>query len=144
MIKHSNSTDTLAYADGLQIRYEVFVEEEHVPENIELDEYESVSENFTFYVSSVPAAVLRLRGLDEEGVVKVERMAVLKKFRRLGFGKTLLTQALKWAKHVAGYKKAVMNAQVSAVPFYTSLGFVAFGDEFDEAGIAHVKMEKVL
>ena len=41
-----------------------------------------------------------------------------------------------------GIPELMLHAQLTSVAFYSSLGFEAYGEEFDEAGIAHVSMRR--
>lgn len=70
-------------------------------------------------------------------------MAVLKDYRGDQIGQTLMTYILDYAS-IQGFEKIELHAQLSAVDFYSKLGFQTIGDHFMEAGIEHVTMEKVL
>ncbi|MCK5577833.1 MAG: GNAT family N-acetyltransferase, partial [Dehalococcoidales bacterium] len=77
------------------------------------------------------------------GVAKIERMAILKTFRRKGIGSEIvsfLNERLKTNK----IDRVVVHAQYPAVPFYKSCGFVGSGAPFNEASIGHIKMELLL
>jgi len=77
------------------------------------------------------------------GVAKIGRMAVAAGARHSGVGRAVL-EALLGAARQRGEREAVLHAQLSAAPFYERAGFVRRGPEFDEAGIAHVEMLRVL
>jgi predicted GNAT family N-acyltransferase len=77
------------------------------------------------------------------GEVKIGRMAVLPEFRGTGVGRDILRFLMKSARE-RGLRKAILHAQLSAQGFYLKEGFMPLGDVFDEAGIAHRKMEKLL
>ena len=61
-------------------------------------------------------------------------------WRGKGVGAELMVRLIGLARE-RGDAKAMLNAQVQALPFYARLGFVAVGEPFDEAGIAHQAME---
>ncbi|MES2561231.1 MAG: GNAT family N-acetyltransferase [Pseudomonadota bacterium] len=74
---------------------------------------------------------------------RIGRMAVLKQWRRSGVGGSMLAALLDIAiKH--GCSRVRLHAQTHAVAFYARYGFIAVGDEFEEAGIAHRAMERTL
>ena len=121
----------------LEIRRRVFVEEQNIPETIEMDD-EWVH---AIYVCAI---------LDEEYVgtaryretssgIKLERFAVLKEKRGLGIGKTMVTFML---DNLDKDKNIYLHAQESVVGFYLLLGFKRVGDRFYEAEIPHWKMIK--
>jgi predicted GNAT family N-acyltransferase len=126
------------YEQLLQIRKDVFVKEQKVPEELEIDkEHESV-----FYLASldnVAMATGRYRKKADK-YFKIERVATLPKYRGKGLGKKLMLQMLedifKNNKHAIPF----LYSQDSAVDFYKKLGFYTIGDEFYEAGIKHFKM----
>ncbi len=75
--------------------------------------------------------------------VKIGRMAVLPQFRGTGVGGDILRFLMDTAR-ARGLRKAVLHAQLTAEGFYLKEGFTPIGEVFDEAGIAHRKMEKLL
>lgn len=120
----------------LEVRREVFVVEQGVPEEIEIDEHDPVSIHFLARdAAGVPIGTARLL---PEG--RIGRMAVLATWRRSGVGRALLTAAMETAR-ARGDGRLFLHAQVHSIPFYESLGFSVCGDEFDEAGIPHREME---
>ncbi len=74
---------------------------------------------------------------------KIGRIAVFAGLRGRGVGTQILRRLLEEARR-HGIRKPYLHAQVQAVPFYEKLGFSREGDEFDEAGIPHVRMSLVL
>lgn len=128
---------------AFKIRRTVFINEQNVAEELEIDGEDVNSLHFLIYSDDEPAGTCRVRSL-EDGWWKLERFAVLKTYRRFGLGKKLLLFVEKTAKN-SGIKKLIFNAQISAEGFYNSLGYKKLDNEiFYEAGIAHVKMEKIL
>jgi predicted GNAT family N-acyltransferase len=119
------------------IRMRVFVKEQGVPREIELDHDDDRAIHFlaTLCGKAVGTARLVMRG----GNAKIGRMAVLRSFRRKGAGGKLLKAAVRAAVR-RGARRIYLHAQVPVIGFYEALGFHAIGPVFDEAGIAHRKM----
>ena len=131
------------YDRCLDIRMKVFVEEQDVPADIEVDEHEDICTHFVLFDDSGDAVgTVRYRPL-EDGMIKIERMAVLKPHRGKGYGYDLMEGVHRHAKS-AGYKSAKLGAQVHAIPFYEKLGYSVASDEFDDAGIPHKYMIREL
>lgn len=124
------------------IRTKVFIEEQQVPKDLEMDEWEEKSVHFLAWLGDVPIGTCRLRFVDNN-TGKAERVAVLKEYRNTGAG-TQLMKALEACARQNGAKKVLLNAQISAMPFYEKLGYVSFGTPFDDAGILHMQMKKNL
>ena len=123
------------------IRTAVFVDEQGVPLDEELDEHEALATHLLARIDGRPVGTLRWRVVPP-GVAKIERVAVLREARGSGLGRVLVEEALRQAA-AAGIPSAVLNAQISACDFYRRLGFVVVGEPFHEAGIAHVHMQLV-
>ena len=123
------------------IRKTVFVEEQAVPLELELDEYDDVATHFLLRDGDAPLATARL--LDKHGLAKIGRVAVLKEARGRGLGLVLMRAVLEEARR-QGFTEAVLDSQTYAIPFYERLGFVAEGEEFDDAGIPHFLMRRRL
>lgn len=125
--------------DAFKVRYEVFVEEQNVPAELEIDELEVEATHFVAYDKSSPVAAGRYRMKDQ--LAKVERICVLLAYRKTGIGLQLM-QAIE--KHASGMnlKGMKLNAQLTAVGFYERLGYNTVSEEFMDAGIPHVTMTK--
>ena len=124
------------------IRKAVFVEEQAVPLELEMDEYDDVAVHFLMRdTAQTPLATARL--LDKHGLAKIGRVAVLKDARGLGLGLTLMQFVIEEARR-RGFTEAVLDSQTYAIPFYERLGFTAEGNEFDDAGIPHFLMRRTL
>ncbi|MFL9925987.1 GNAT family N-acetyltransferase [Herbaspirillum lusitanum] len=122
-------------AHAQPIRFEVFVDEQKVPAEIELDEMDAVCVHAVAYAEDgAPLATGRLLPDGHIG-----RMAVRKPGRGKGVGGAVL-QALMQAARARGDREVVLNAQSHAEKFYLAHGFAREGEEFMEAGIAHVTM----
>lgn len=134
-VKRISSEKELAQA--MRIRIRVFVREQGVPAEIELDEDDKRALHLLASLGgrAVGTARIVMRG----GQAKIGRMAVLKSHRRKKIGRNLLTRAVMTAKK-QGAREVYLHAQVAVVGFYESAGFRCVGPVFDEAGIAHRKM----
>jgi predicted GNAT family N-acyltransferase len=119
------------------IRREVFVDEQNCPPELEW-EFEDESTHFLATVDDEPAGASRWRKTDKG--YKLERFAVLQKFRGLGVGQSLVQAVLDDLPADADY--IYMHAQLPAIPLYEKFGFQKTGPEFEEAGIRHYKMVK--
>ena len=127
-----------ARAHASPIRFAVFVEEQGVPREIELDEHDPVSIHVVAFEGQTPVATGRLLPDGHIG-----RMAVLKAWRSRGIGGAILTELLEAARQ-RGDKEVELSAQVHAVPFYLANGFAPEGNEYMEAGIRHQAMKRRL
>jgi predicted GNAT family N-acyltransferase/gamma-glutamylcyclotransferase (GGCT)/AIG2-like uncharacterized protein YtfP len=119
------------------IRMRVFVKEQGVPAEIELDRDDRRAVHFLATI--VGKAVGTGRVVLHRRSAKIGRMAVLKSYRRKGVGKALLKRAIVNARKLGG-EKIYLHAQVPVIGFYEKMGFRCVGPVFDEAGIPHRKM----
>ena len=127
-----------ARGQAAPIRFAVFVEEQGVPFEIELDEYDPVSIHALAFVGGKAVGTGRLLPDGHIG-----RMAVLAPYRNKGVGAALLKELIQAAKR-RGDPEIALSAQVQAVRFYRAHGFEPEGDEYMEAGIRHQAMRKTL
>jgi predicted GNAT family N-acyltransferase len=137
---HSTNTKTRIYFDALSIRNKVFVEEQQVPLDIEIDENEALCVHFVLY-NEENIAVATARLLPNKDVATLQRMAVLKEYREKGYGREVIVAIEQFAK-LNNFVEIVLHAQLSAKSFYEKTGYTPFGDEFEEAGIRHISMKK--
>jgi len=122
------------------IRMKVFMMEQQVAPDIEIDEYDKVATHFLFYDNQdIPCACCRLLFVD--GHYKIGRLAVLKNQRRKGYAAALLREVEVYAKN-KNIDELYLNAQTSAKVLYEKLGYTAYGDLFFEANIEHIGMKK--
>ena len=127
-----------ARAEAKRIRFEVFVEEQRVPAEIELDEHDASCVHALAYSDGKPVGTGRLLPDGHIG-----RMAVLRSQRGKGIGKALL-RALIDAARRRGDREVVLSAQVHAVGFYSAEAFEPEGPVYEEAGIPHQAMRRSL
>lgn len=120
------------------IRTEVFVAEQHVPAEEELDAEDVHCVHAVAYDGTLGVGTGRLLPNAHIG-----RMAVRKPYRGRGVGACLLETLVVEARK-RGYPEVILAAQLHAVPFYERHGFVAEGGVFLDAGIEHVNMRRVL
>ncbi|MCW8785201.1 MULTISPECIES: GNAT family N-acetyltransferase [Bacillus] len=126
--------------DSFFVRKEVFVKEQHVPEEEEIDQFEDTSEHIVIYDGGQPVGAGRWRLKNGHG--KLERICVMKSHRSLGVG-AIIMQALEKAAAAKGADSFILHAQTQAVPFYEKQGYrVTSGEEFLDAGIPHLEMIK--
>ena len=130
---------------AFEVRREVFVREQGVPEEEEIDAHDRTDASAChalLVLSGRPAAAGRFFARPD-GAVQIGRMAVRAEFRGLGYGRAILDALVDEAKR-RGYPRVVLHAQTHARGFYERAGFTAHGPEFLDAGIVHVEMERAL
>lgn len=121
------------------VRRAVFIDEQGVPEALEWDADDAGSVHL-LAVDAAGQAIGCARLLPDG---HVGRMAVLPAWRGRGVGRALLAATMHEAQ-ARGYAMLKLSAQTHAAGFYARAGFVAEGDEYEEAGIPHVAMHKRL
>lgn len=133
--------DGPAFDEALAIRREVFVEEQGVPLDREVDGRDDEATHFLLW-DGEPVATARARPYDE-GALKAERVAVLPSVRGRGYGAAVMDAVEDYARE-HGHDAVVLDAQVPVVPFYERLDYEVTSAEFEDAGIPHRRMEKRL
>ncbi|MFB1081342.1 GNAT family N-acetyltransferase [Jeotgalibacillus sp. JSM ZJ347] len=127
--------------DAFEVRKEVFVNEQRVPEELELDAFDQTATHFVLYAEEQASGAGRFRIKDGKG--KVERVCVMKTLRGQQAGVLLMTEIEKYAQDT-GLPALILNAQTHALGFYEKLGYRVISDEFMDAGIPHFTMQKEL
>lgn len=122
---------------AFRIRMRVFVTEQGVPVEVELDRDDERAIHFIALAAGRPVGTARL--VMRHGDAKIGRMAVLRSYRRKGIGKQLLKRAITTARK-RGARKIYLHAQLPVIGFYEALGLCCVGPVFTEAGIPHRKM----
>jgi predicted GNAT family N-acyltransferase len=125
-----------------EIRRKVFIEEQHVPEEIELDEEDHHAVHALALLDGKAVGCGRFIAHDSDEV-KIGRMAVYKELRGSGIGREILVFLMEEAK-CQGFKHAILHAQLTAEGFYLKQGFKPIGEIFEEASIAHRAMQREL
>lgn len=121
------------------IRRTVFIDEQGVPEALEWDEHDATALHLLAQAGDgTPIGCARLLPDGHVG-----RMAVLPAWRRQGVGQALLAAVMD-AAQARGHVTLRLSAQTHAAGFYARAGFVVVGDEYEEAGIPHVAMQRTL
>lgn len=119
----------------MDVRREVFIVEQDVPEHEEIDSRDPMCTHFLARdESGAPVGTARLVSGGQIG-----RMAVKKSQRGTGLGAKLLAAAVEYALEHQ-YESIFLHAQTHAIGFYESCGFTADGPEFMDAGIPHRNM----
>ena len=128
----SNTEDICA------IRYEVFVDEQNVPVDLEIDGLDGKAKHALAFIDGVPIGTGRILNDGHIG-----RVAVLKNYRGLGIGKLIMKELIKCAQDMS-LEKVWLSSQWHAHSFYLDLGFVCVGEIYKEAGIDHIRMYRAL
>lgn len=118
------------------IRKKVFIEEQKVPVELEMDEHDETSEHFILYLNKKPIGCARIR---YNSFAKLERIAILKEYRNQGYGSKLTEYLIQYCKDKK-IGRIIIHSQMYIVDFYKKFGFKPVGEPFYEAGIEHVKM----
>lgn len=131
---------------AFSVRKKVFVEEQKVPLDLEMDEYDVSAGACRHFIAELDGEMVgaaRWREY-EPGTAKLQRIAVLEPYRGSGVGK-LLVETMEKDAAASGYVKSILDAQCTAEGFYHKLGYVTESAEpFLDAGIPHVRMSKRL
>jgi len=120
------------------IRQKVFIEEQGVPQEMELDDLDPAAWHAIAFQSGQCIGTGRLIQITPERG-QIGRMAVLASFRGQGVGKAILIELVELAVS-QGMSSLVLHSQVSAIPFYEKFGFTVEGPVYEEANIPHRNM----
>lgn len=126
---------------ALELRHAVFVLEQGVPAELEIDEYDAIATQLVVLQEGQVVATMRL--LPHGDAMKIGRVAVRRDLRRKGIGTRLMRRGIMQAAE-CGFRSAILDAQVCSMPFYGRMGFVGEGEAFDDAGIPHMRMRLAL
>ncbi|WP_276732799.1 GNAT family N-acetyltransferase [Bacillus sp. (in: firmicutes)] len=127
---------------ALAIRKTVFIEEQQVPESDEFDQFDTINEqcqHVLVYHKNLPVGTGRVRIVDQTG--KLERICILKPYRKFGLGKVIIS-GLENIMKEKGISACKLHGQTQAAGFYKKLGYQITSQEFMEDGIPHVLMTK--
>ena len=133
--------------DALSVRRAVFIEEQQVSEDEEIDEHDRDGGwlgdvvQMTGYLDGKPVVTGRMMAdTTSDADAHIGRVAVIEELRGKGYGKQLMI-ALHEEARKRGYRSLMLGAQLHAIPFYESLGYVARGDIFLDAEMEHRWMD---
>ena len=145
MIKILESKEELNL--GFALRIEVFVKEQNVPIELELDEKDH-SENtihIGYFDNNKLIGVARLIDMDKD-IIHIGRVVIDKDYRGKGIGRKLIVGCETTAKNILKREIIIeLSAQIQAEKFYESLGYNRVNDKiYLDAGIEHVDMRKVI
>ncbi len=122
---------------AFRLRREVFVIEQHVPEEIEHDADDLTAIHFVAIAAGEVVGTLRIVFKPEHA--KIGRVAVDRDWRGKGIARVMMLAAMDHCRQ-QGVDRFYLAAQTDKLGFYEKLGFTAFGDEFMDAGIPHRSM----
>lgn len=128
-------------SDVINIRRQVFVVEQGVPEEEEFDEYDDLSVHALVYDNTdnnKPVATGRV--YHDGNSYRVGRIAVLKNERGKYYGDFIVRLLVNKA-FLSGAEEVVISAQTKVVPFYEKIGFETYDESFEESGINHILMK---
>ena len=137
-IKTVNSPADIAKC--LLIRAEVFIDEQNVSEEEERDGLDDQCVHFLATEGSEVIGAARLNYLNND-YAKIQRVCVRKSSRGDGTGAGIIRAMIEQVRSDGQCSVVRLGAQTHAIPFYEKLGFIAFGEEYVDAGIPHFDME---
>ena len=123
----------------LNLRRTVFIEEQNVPENEEVDGDDPDCDHILLTVSDIPVGAARLKYYND--FIKVQRVCVLKNYRGQGIGSKIINFIIRHIEKNDIRSSVRLGSQIHALEFYKRLGFIEFGEEYLDAGILHKDME---
>ena len=145
MIKILNNKEELDL--GFALRIEVFVKEQNVPIELELDEkdYSENTVHIGYFDDDKLIEIARLIDLDK-AVIHIGRVVIDKEYRGKGIGRKLIVGCETTAKNILKREVIIeLSAQIQAEKFYESLGYNRINDKiYLDAGIEHVDMRKII
>ena len=139
-------------AAALQVRYDVFVTEQQVPADLELDELDETADHFVAFDGARAVGAGRLvvepAGFADADpalgpVAHLGRLAVRPETRGTALG-VALVGAIEARAAERGLRVVALSAQTHALGFYERLGYTAHGSVFDDAGLPHRWMTRQL
>ena len=132
---------------GFALRIEVFVKEQNVPIELELDDKDNSVDtiHIGYFLGNILVGVARLIDMDKD-VIHIGRVVIDKEYRGQGIGRELIIGCENIAQQILKRKIIIeLSAQIQAENFYKSLGYNRVNDKiYLDAGIEHVDMRKVI
>ena len=133
--------DSQLMRDALDLRRVVFVEEQGVPPELEIDDEDKAAIHLVTTIGERVVATLRISTMGHAH--RIGRVAVQREFRRRSIASRLVERAGRLIAENGG-REIVLHAQIQTVDFYRRLGYRAEGDVEMDAGIPHIWMRKRL
>jgi predicted GNAT family N-acyltransferase len=133
-------TDGVDLQQAFEVRRQVFVREKGISEDLVFDGHDRETLHMVVKDREKVIGSARVQFLTDNQA-KLERMAILKHYRRKGIGKEMLL-FLNTVWKDKQVQQVIIHAQLEVVPFYKLCGFDELGLPFQEAGIKHIKMRK--
>jgi predicted GNAT family N-acyltransferase len=133
--------DNQLMRDALELRREVFVDEQGVPAEIEVDDEDATAVHLVSTIGERVVATLRITPMGHAD--KIGRVAVQREFRGKGVGRRIVERAMRLIAEKGG-REIVLHAQVPIIDFYRRLGYREEGEVEMDAGIPHIWMRKRL
>ena len=131
------ASSTLGRA-ALELRHKVFVMEQGVPVEDEIDKYDPGATHYIALYEGELVGTLRIVFTPEHA--KIGRVAVCLKHRGHCIARTMMDAAMDFCRQ-SGVDRFYLTAQIDKIGLYEKLGFVAFGPQFTDAGIPHLAMK---
>lgn len=135
----------ISYDDGIDkpryIRKAVFVEEQGVPVEEEMDRFDRIATHILIFDETVPVGTGRV--FKDRDRWYIGRVAVLRENRGRGIGRLIMEKLISFARE-RGASGIFVHAQINAMDFYRNLGFDETGPVFMDAGIPHREMYRPL
>ena len=132
---------------GFALRIEVFVKEQNVPIELELDDKDNSVDtiHIGYFLGNILVGVAHLIDMDKD-VIHIGRVVIDKEYRGQGIGRELIIGCENIAQQILKRKIIIeLSAQIQAEKFYESLGYNRVNDIiYLDAGIEHVDMRKVI
>jgi predicted GNAT family N-acyltransferase len=126
------------FSVSYEIRKTVFVEEQNIPIENEMDGLDAECFHIVLFNETAPAGSGRL--YIKNDIARLGRVAVLKGARGKGYASVICKALIDIAKREKS-KCITLDSQAYVSSLYEKLGFIRDGDEFMEEGIPHFKMD---
>ena len=133
--------DSALMRDALELRRTVFVEEQGVPPELEVDDEDKAAIHLVTTIGERVVATLRITPMGN--AQRIGRVAVQREFRGKRIASRLIERAARLIAENGG-REIVLHAQIQTIDFYRGLGYRVEGDVEMDAGIPHVWMRKRL
>ncbi|MBE9007176.1 GNAT family N-acetyltransferase [Fortiea sp. LEGE XX443] len=125
-----------------EIRILVFQKEQRIETVLDFDGQDEICDHLIAYLGTKPIGTVRIRYLENK-IAKIERLAVLSQARGNGIGTQITQKALQLVA-TKNISEAVIHSQEYVKDLYQRLNFIQEGESFEEAGIRHIKMKKII